>query len=331
MVQLRRMMVGFGVAAVVTAAVVTGAGAARGLPLPPLGSLGDPVVPKAQLDKSFAAMSKSLAKTLPGRIGLAVTPVNGDVPVSFGTLKTARAWSTLKVPVSIAAQRARGAAVAPAETRAIELSDNDAAEALWASLGGGRSSVDAVTAVLREGHDTNTRVSSEIDVPRSYPGYTPWALRDQSVFAAHLPCLPGTADVLRHMNRVAPNQQWGVAKPKAKAVTSAVKGGWGPASDATGKYVVRQLAVVTTPAGRYGVSIAALPASGSFGDGTAMVTRVGKWLLANLDKLPAGRCAPLAAPAAEAPVPASPEVPAPDTSTPTAPAPTATTPAPERR
>lgn len=293
MVTLRRVLVGVGAAVVVTCSAVSGAGAAHAVDLPfglGNGSLGAAAVPKAQLDKSFRSLTKSMAKSLPGQVGIAITPVGGDVPISFGSLKSARAWSTLKVPVSIAAQRHVGAAALPQELKAIEFSDNPAAEDLWRVLGGGQRSVDAVTAVLREGHDLRTRVSSEVDQPRSYPGHTPWALADQAIFAAHLPCLPDTGQVLDYMGHVAPNQQWGVAQPRSRGVRAAVKGGWGPASDTNGKEVVRQLAVITTPRGQYGVSVAALPRSGSFADGTAMVTRVGKWLLRNLDKFPAGRC-----------------------------------------
>ena len=293
MVKVRRFLLGVGVTITVTCATMSGAGAADALDLPfglGNGSLGTAAVPKAQLDKSFRSLTKSMAKSLPGQVGIAITPVGGDVPISFGSLKTARAWSTLKVPVSIAAQRRLGVEVLPQELKAIEFSDNAAAENLWAVLGGGQQSVDAVTAVLREGHDLRTRVSSEVDRPRSYPGYTPWALADQSIFAAHLPCLPDSGQVLNYMSHVAPNQQWGVAKPRTRGVRAAVKGGWGPSSDTDGREVVRQVAVITTPRGQYGVSVAALPRSGSFSDGTAMVTRVGKWLLRNLDKFPAGRC-----------------------------------------
>ncbi|WP_024332957.1 hypothetical protein [Gordonia hirsuta] len=290
---VRRFLIGMGSAVVVTTAVLAGSGTAQAFPLPggeflPNGSLGAPVVPKAELDKSFRALTKAMAKNLPGRVGVAITPVNGDTPTSFGSLKTARAWSTLKVPVAIAAQRKLGPAVLAEETKSIELSDNEAAEALWGALGGGAASVDAVTAVLREGHDVRTRVDSELT--DSYPGLTRWDLTDQSIFAAHLPCLPGTGEVIGHMRNVGPNQQWGVARPKGKGVSAAVKGGWGPATGTGGKNVVRQLAVVWTPAGAYGVSLAALPASGSLTDGNAMVTRVGQWLLRNIGKFPAGRC-----------------------------------------
>ncbi|WP_448222896.1 hypothetical protein [Gordonia iterans] len=285
-------MAGLGMAVAVTAATVTG-GAAAALPGLPNGSLGAPTVPKADLDKSFRSLTKSMAKSLPGEVGIAITPVGGDLPTSFGSLTVARAWSTMKVPVAIAAQRARGSAVTADELKAIEVSDNDAAESLWGALGGGRKSVDAVTAVLREGHDSRTRVSSELDEPRSYPGHTPWALTDQSIFAAHLSCMPDTEDVLDFMAHVGKNQQWGVARPKGKGVRSAVKGGWGPVSDGAGKHVVRQLAVVTTPRGSFGVSIAAKPRSGSFSDGTRMVTRVGQWWLRNIGKFAGGSCSPL--------------------------------------
>ncbi|MFM9378489.1 hypothetical protein [Gordonia sp. VNK21] len=291
---LRRGLVTFGTAAVVVGTVL-GAGAAGAVPLPalpalPNGSLGQPPASKAQLNKSFKKLSSSMAKKNPGRIGIAITAGGGDSALSFGSLKSARAWSTLKVPVSIAAQRRNGTEVRPQQIKAITLSDNDAAEALWASLGGNRAAVTAVTGVLRDGHDSITRVSSQLDSPPSFPGYTDWKLTSQSIFAANLPCVPGSSEVLGLMGRVGGNQQWGVAKPKTRGVTSAVKGGWGPRSDATGKYVVRQLAVITTPRGTLGVSLAAEPASGSLGDGTAMLDRLGKWVLSNLGKLPAGTC-----------------------------------------
>ncbi|MFT4088566.1 MAG: hypothetical protein QM658_15700 [Gordonia sp. (in: high G+C Gram-positive bacteria)] len=276
----------------------------------PNGSLGTPLpqITGPDLNKSFQRLRTSMAKTLPGQVGIAITPVGGDVPTTFGSLKVARAWSTLKVPVSIAAERAGGTSTRPTIAKAIRASDNDAAASLWDSMGNSANAVQQVTAVLREGHDLATRVSSELDRPRSYPGYTPWTLADQSVFAAHLPCMPSAATELRFMNQVDGNQQWGVARPADRTVTSAVKGGWGPASDASGKYVVRQLGVITTARGQYGVSLAALPASGSFGDGKAMVTRLGKWLLTSLNSLQAGTCpaAPVAEPDKAPPTMATP-------------------------
>ncbi len=262
-------------------------------PLPPqIAKFLEPPVPtEKKLISSFAKMQKSMRRSQPGKVGLAIVAVGSDRVITMGDLTTGRAWSTLKVPVSLAAQRRYGAAVAAEEDKAITFSDNDAAGELWGALGGGQSSVDAVTAVLREGHDTRTQVSSEADDPPSYPGYTPWALADQARFGAHLPCMPGSEDVIRLMSNVAANQQWGVATmaPNKGAVT-AVKGGWGPATSRSAGYLVRQLAVITTTRGDVAVSMAAIPRNGSFTTGTRMLNRVGDWLERNLPQLPTGRC-----------------------------------------
>ena len=288
------------VAVLMTVLSVGGAAAAPRRPVPPRlptvaelrQTVEDFLNPQAKntraLRKMFTALERSLRGS--GRVGLAITPVGTDAVVRFGTLTTGRAWSTLKVPVSLAAERHGGAQVPAWETKAIRASDNDAAGELWGSLGGGRSSVNAVTAVLREGHDLTTHVSSEIDGPDSYPGYTQWAVADQSRFAANLPCMAGTAHLLSLMSTVESNQDWGIRKISRTGVTTAVKGGWGPVNSNTGKYVVRQLGIITTQRGQVGVSMIAVPRSGSFSDGTRMLTRMGTWLGRNVRLLPMGRC-----------------------------------------
>ncbi|MFT4044014.1 MAG: hypothetical protein QM673_12710 [Gordonia sp. (in: high G+C Gram-positive bacteria)] len=288
---------GITVLTVATALAVSGAGLADGapatlvLPEPFATWLRPPATPASRLATSYAAFEKSLRTTIPGRVGVALVPIGTDVPLVFGSLRTGRAWSTMKVPVALAAQRRNGTAVAQDEDKAITFSDNDAASDLWGSLGGGRSSVTAVTAVLREGHDIHTRVSSEADTPASYPGATAWALADQAIFGAHLPCMPNSAKIIRLMSAVGPNQQWGIAELAGhRDAHTAVKGGWGPATDASSAYLVRQLGIITTGGGRVAVSMAARPRSGSFEDGTEMLTKVGRWLARNLALLPLGRC-----------------------------------------
>lgn len=279
--------------------VVLGVGSANAVPLPALPPLPEPFATwfappepvEKRLAKSYAALAKSMKKSLPGQVGVAIAPIGSDQVISFGSLKAGRAWSTMKVPVSLAAQRERGPEVAKMEDKAITFSDNDAAGELWGVLGGGRASVDAVTAVLREGHDTRTHVSSEIDDPPSYPGHTSWALRDQAVFGAHLPCFRDSENIIRLMSQVAPNQQWGIARVgREKGAVTAVKGGWGPATSKSSGHLVRQLGIITTADGQVAVSMAAIPRSGSFTDGTKMLTRVGNWLGKNLADLPKGRC-----------------------------------------
>ncbi len=283
----------------VAMSMVIGAGSATAIPLPVLPPLPEPFAtwfkPPEPLDKklakSYAALTKSMRKSLPGQLGIAIVPVGGDEVISLGSLKSGRAWSTMKVPVSLAAQRERGPAVAAMEDKAITFSDNDAAGELWGVLGGGHASVDAVSAVLREGHDVRTHVSSEVDNPPSYPGHTAWALRDQAIFGAHLPCLPDSEHLIRLMSAVAPNQQWGIAKVgRSQGAVTAVKGGWGPATSKSSAHLVRQLGIITTTSGQVAVSMAAIPRSGSFTDGTKMLTRLGNWLGKNLADLPKGRC-----------------------------------------
>lgn len=261
--------------------------------LPSWEQLLAPLQPQRTLASSFTVLRKSMAKqkSTAGQVGVVLIPVGADAGQSFGSLKAGRAWSTLKVPVSLASQRRNGVAVADQEAKAIMLSDNEAASGLWGSLGGSRSAVDSVTSVLREGHDLNTRVSSELDVPKSYPGYTNWALIDQAKFGAHLPCMPGSEPIVRLMSSVAPNQQWGIAKVgRSQGAVTAVKGGWGPVSDRQQGYLVRQLGLITTNRGQVAVAMAAIPRSGSFADGKVMLTRVGTWLSQNLRLLPLGQC-----------------------------------------
>lgn len=279
-----------------------GAGTAGAMPLPALPALPPlpepfaswftpPEPPSKKLTKSFAALQKSMRKSLPGQVGVAIVPIGTEEVISLGSLKSGRAWSTIKVPVALAAQRAHGVAVYEKEDKAITISDNDAAGELWGSLGGGQSSVDAVTAVLHEAHDTRTHVSSEADAPPSYPGHTSWTLRDQAIFGAHLPCLPDSEHLVRLMSDVAPNQQWGIAKVgREQGAVTAVKGGWGPVSNRSAGHLVRQLGIINTTSGQVAVSMAAVPRNGSFTTGTKMLTRMGTWLAKNLAQLPKGRC-----------------------------------------
>lgn len=289
-----------GVIGAVMAIMAAGTGVAQAAPLPipnvlpPLPALpgipGAPA-PGVDLQRSFAQLSKKTTTAIPGRLGVAVVATGSGEPMFFGTVKSARAWSTLKAPVAVAAERSHVNGLGAMENKAIRDSDNASAEAIWDSLGSTQQAVDAVSAVLRDGGDARTRIASELSRPASYPGATQWATTDQAIFASNLACIAGSDPVLRNMRRVGPNQRWGVAKGK-KGVRTAVKGGWGPVSDATGKYVVRQLAHVTTDRGTVGVSLVAIPNSGTFEDGTAMLTRVGVWVQRNLKNLPAGQCPP---------------------------------------
>ncbi|WP_052070977.1 hypothetical protein [Rhodococcoides fascians] len=237
--------------------------------------------PVADLAEEFGVLESAAG----GPIGLALVPVGGGPPTVLGTWTSGVAWSTVKVPMAVAALRSGGDAVLADAAAAIERSDNAAADALWGSLGDSAAAGAAVESVLRQGGDSATTIQREQIRPEfSAFGQTEWSTQDQATFAAGLSCIPDAGPVVEMMNNVVPEQQWGLGQLS----DAAFKGGWGPRVD--GGYVVRQVGIVTTVAGRVGVAIAAQPDSGSFTDGTAMLDAVGDWLESRSDRLPAGHC-----------------------------------------
>lgn len=221
-------------------------------------------------------------------VGIAIAPIGGAaVPaLTLGDRQPRVAWSTIKVPLAVAAERANGQS--SAETAAIVNSDNASAESLWASLGSSSQAAAAVTAVLREGGDATTVVpAQQLRAGFTIFGQTQWALPDAATFTAHLPCMPGTEHVLSLMGQVAGNQQWGVEIMRAPRST-AVKGGWGP-GDASG-YLVRQIGIITHRNGKQ-TAIAMSAVGGSMSGGIAALNTVANWLGRNISRLPQGSCA----------------------------------------
>lgn len=233
------------------------------------------------LQASFA----QLANTIPGNVGIAYAPVGQNQVATLGSLQSGVAWSTIKVPLAIAALHANRPNAADLAARAITASDNDAAEQLWSSLGPAPQAAQQVQTVLRAGGDAGTAVESRRLRPEfSAFGQTQWPLARQAVFAAHLPCMPAAAaTVYSLMRNTVPDQRWGLA-----GIGAPTKGGWGPGRG--GGYLVRQFGVVGTPAGLLAVALAAEPKDGSFGSGIAALNQMTEWLSAHAAELPGGRC-----------------------------------------
>ncbi|AFA72493.1 hypothetical protein GPOL_c14420 [Gordonia polyisoprenivorans VH2] len=167
--------------------------------------------PIAGANPALAAGFRRVAAGTGLRVGIAVAPVgpNATASLLFGDRDPGVAWSTIKVPLAVAAERENGTSTA--ESNAIINSDNQAAEQLWASLGSNTEASAKVTAVLREGGNPNTVVpSQQLRSGFTIFGQTRWTLPDAATFAGHLPCMPGTGHVLSLMGQVAGNQQWGV-------------------------------------------------------------------------------------------------------------------------
>ena len=220
------------------------------------------------VDNSFHELSESL----PATIGIAVAAA-GAKPVSLGAWSSGVAWSTIKVPLAIAALRAR-----PDSTdlvfKTITQSDNAAAEELWSQLGDPAAQL--VQSVIREAGDATTVVESRRLRAEYTPfGQTQWSLADQARFAAGLPHVPDAARVIDLMRNLRADHCWGMA-----AKGFAAKGGWGPgiADD----YLVRQFAIVS---GTVIVALAAETHDGGYEAGVDVVDTLANWVVDHLSEL----------------------------------------------
>lgn len=231
---------------------------------------------------SLEASFSQAASSISGDVGIAVITDKGVR--SFGVYQTGPAWSTIKVPLAIAALQ-RSEEVSGIVSLAIKDSDNDAAEKLWSSLGNPKQAALAVESVLKIGGDAATIVQSERVRPEFTAfGQTDWSLADQATFTSALPCIAAAAPVVDDMHHLASNQQWGLALRN----DAAAKGGWGPSPD--GHYLVRQIALVTTPSGNLGIAIAAQPRDGKFESGISEVGALAAWLDPHLGDFTGVRC-----------------------------------------
>ncbi|WP_137809280.1 MULTISPECIES: hypothetical protein [unclassified Gordonia (in: high G+C Gram-positive bacteria)] len=235
----------------------------------------------------LAASFRRVAASTGLTVGIAIAPVGGSaVPgLTLGDATPRVAWSTIKVPLAVAAERANGPG--PAARAAIVDSDNAAAESLWSSLGGGQAAADAVTAVLRNGGDTTTVVpATQRRAGFTVFGQTVWSLPGAATFTAGLPCISGSRQVVALMGQVGDNQQWGIEIMPAPRAT-AVKGGWGPG--VSEGYLVRQIGILTFRDGQR-AAVAMSAVGGSMSGGIAALNSVANWLDTNLARLPRGRC-----------------------------------------
>jgi len=225
-----------------------------------------------QLQASFG----QLCDGVPATIGAAIVAPGGAL-FSFGEWSTGVAWSTIKVPLAIAALRSDRSRAGGLLGKVISESDNPASEALWSQLGAPADAARRVRAVIAEAGDPDTVVESR----RLRQGFTPfgqtqWSLIRQAGFAARLPSLGEAATVIALMHRLTAAQRWGLA-----AKGFAAKGGWGPGL--RGDYLVRQFGMVPAASGHVGVALAAQ--ANSFEAGVDVLNTMADWLLNHLPDL----------------------------------------------
>lgn len=239
------------------------------------------------LPDSLAAEFTQLQAQLPGQVGMALMPVGGGRMTIYGDWTTGIAWSTIKIPLAVAALRHdQDQSIFEMVQAAITVSDNDAAAGLWESLGDGEEAAEAVQEVLDEAGDISTsKANLRTELDYTSFGGTEWSLANQVRFASRLPCLPHTELVRQLMGEITPDQSWGLGRLDG----TEFKGGWGPDDD-TGIYTVRQFGLVPVGSGLLAVALAAQADSGTFDDTTALLDRMALLLSRHLPELRGGVC-----------------------------------------
>ncbi|MFD3506692.1 hypothetical protein [Nocardia sp. NPDC058666] len=236
---------------------------------------------------SLASEFTQLQGRLPGQVGMALMPVGGGRMTIYGDWSTGIAWSTIKIPLAVAALRHdQDQSIFEMVQAAITVSDNDAAYGLWESLGNAPEAAQAVQQILDEAGDTPTGVAgTHTELDDTAFGGTEWSLANQVRFASRLPCLPQAEVVTSLMGEISEDQSWGLGLLD----NTEFKGGWGP-DDVTGVYTVRQFGLIPVGSGQLAVALAAQADSGSFDDTTALLDRMALLLARHLPNLRGGVC-----------------------------------------
>lgn len=195
-----------------------------------------------------AALARSLDRYLrdrPGRLSVSVREVSTGLAFTYRPKLRPATASIVKVQIVIAlllkAQRkGRGLTAAQQDlaARAIKVSDNHAADALWAAIGGGSG----LAAAGRRLRLRNTTPSSGASW-----GSTITSAADQIRLLAALSSAGGPLTarnrryVLRLMAEVTPDQAWGVSAAAGAGDRIALKNGWTPRQSDGGRWTVNSI------------------------------------------------------------------------------------------
>lgn len=220
-----------------------------------------------QLDEIATRVSAELET----EVGIAVYDAEGMQQA--GTLLSGAAWSSIKVPLALAAIRNDEATI-PLMQAAIERSDNDAATMLWASLGDDPTARAKVEEVLREAGDEATVVDGDHFEENSRGfGDTEWLPAAQAKFASRMRCMENSEPLLESMGNIDEEHRYGLGQ----VAGTTYKGGWGP-DENTGEYLVRQFGLLPVEGGEVGVAILVKPEDGTYETGQLALTRLAEAL-----------------------------------------------------
>lgn len=214
---------------------------------------------QAQLDR--------LVADVVGRHGGRATVAVGSF--TAGDNRPEPAFSTMKVPLAIAALRQSQAFYPDAEA-AVTRSDNPAAHRMF-----GQVPAASYEGVIREAGARTT-------TPAGYQMGTLWTTSDQAEFASGLRCVAGHEPVLDMMGRIVDYQHWGLGRIGG----ARYKGGW---NYHEGGHLARQFGLIPGPNGDIAVAITAHSPKGYEGS-FAMLDELADGLSAMRGDLPTSRC-----------------------------------------
>ena len=191
---------------------------------------------RTQLDR---AVEKTTRK-YHAKVGVAISAGNDTIAV--GDKGKGPVWSTIKVPIAIAALK-DGADKSLVDL-AIKESDNDAAYSLWSQVQWHEGSADKAVEELLEDY------GSHADIHDTAFGYSTWSLKDQAVFGAELPCIEEADYVHKVLKDIVSWQKIGLSKEER----TRAKSGWGLDEDEN-EYTYRQFGVHEVTGKRVGVAL----------------------------------------------------------------------------
>lgn len=188
-------------------------------------------------------------------VGIAL--YDGTRLTQSGSLQWLPAWSTMKVPIAMAAAEHCEAydddTIEQLTTAAIEWSDNDAARALWDCMG---TDDEASALVAAEVAKAGTRVAV-----RGAFGTTRWSFAGQARYAHYLSQVDEDNAVVAAMHHIAEDQSYGLGRIKGVPF----KGGWSD-FEPDGSWHTRQFGWLEIGGVRYGVAVGARSEAGSYDD-----------------------------------------------------------------
>lgn len=215
----------------------------------PVAKRGD-IMTQRDRRQALERIARKVEKKHGGKIGIAVN--GGSGMVSTGAEFKPLAWSTIKVPIALAAERT-GKQDQYILDKTLKESDNATSWTLWVAV---RNSVGGTEAATRKAVSKVTTKSQGNPIwPQVAPGsitpygYAKWGIEEQARFMTSVPCQPKGKRVYKAMGDVAPWQKYGLGTVRGMHF----KGGWGQHEDGT--YTQRQMGVMKYGDGYLGIAV----------------------------------------------------------------------------